>query len=175
MSFNDPSPSDIYDLALKHAKLLRACMTHPTIQRSRNADGTMVINPASIHRTLQNVTDFALKTYLDYIIPLLPPNATKINRQLANAMAYEDPNFEEKPEEMRPECYPKIKGNKKLVEMWNEAVGRGAMIGLVITDRPKMVMFGGPFDFGQTITELADDLSGKKEKKEKKEKNKKET
>ncbi|KAI1077425.1 hypothetical protein F5B20DRAFT_583420 [Whalleya microplaca] len=87
-------PAEAYDLAAKHATLLRSLFNHtqfhylgpPTAERY----------PVDLERTspaLYFLTDFVQNTYVEFVIPFLPAGATRKVKEIANPWAYADPNY----------------------------------------------------------------------------------
>ncbi|KAL9618069.1 MAG: hypothetical protein Q9160_007198 [Pyrenula sp. 1 TL-2023] len=118
------------------------------------------INSAETPSTLYNTLDFQMTTYTSYVLPLLPPNATKNWRALANPWSYNDPEFTEDLDKLKPECYPRLQGNEELMENYGDAISRGMIIAMVILDRSKHMMFGEPFEFGEEVESAARGLMG---------------
>lgn len=150
-----PSTSEIFSLATKHNTLARALLLHP----SAGHEGDHIV-PSKTPPTLYNTIDFEMTTYTQYLIPLLPPKATKNCRVLANPWSYNDPDFKEDLDKPKPECYPSLRDNGELLGKYTDAISRGMMIAMVILDRSKHVMFGGPFEFGEEVEEAARGLVG---------------
>ena len=149
-----PTPQERFAAAEKHAALLRALLLHPLTKFK----GDHFTDPANTPQTLNNVIDFEMSTYTKYIIPLLPPDATKNCRSLANPWSYNDPEFKEDMAKLVPGLYPKM-NTGGLMEKWNNALGRGVMIQMIILDKSKHAMFGGAFDFGQEVEAAAQALT----------------
>lgn len=151
---DDPSTDQVFDLAKRVAALLRALLYHP----GATFVDDMITDPTTTHPTLFNVTDFVRRTYIEYLLPLLPPNATKNCKALANPWAYQDLDWKDNDESMVQGRYPEIEGNEDLVEKWMDANSRSKMIGMIISDPTKQAMFGGAFDFGKDVYECAERL-----------------
>ena len=154
MTFVDPTPTEVFDLAAKVAALLRALLYHP----GTAFVGDMVTDPQNTHPTLFNVTDFVKTTYLEYLVPLLPPGATSSCRALTNPWRFREPDFQENLDALAEDKYPKVKGNEKLLEKWRDANSRAITIGMIIADPKKQEMFGGSFDFGKAVYECSEEL-----------------
>ena len=154
MTYDNPTPTEVFDLAAKVAGLLRALLYHP----GTAFVGDQVTDPQNTHVTLFNVTDFVKTTYLEYLIPLLPPGATRSSRALTNPWRFREPDFQENPDAMAENKYPKVKGNQELLGKWQDANSRAIMIGTIIADPKKQEMFGGSFDFGKAVYECAEEL-----------------
>lgn len=73
------TPQERFELASKHATLIRALYAHPEMKLT--PEGTP--DRSKIPATLFNVTDFLLNTYNNYLRPLLPPDAPKNSKALA--------------------------------------------------------------------------------------------
>jgi len=151
-----PTPQERLAVAEKHAALVRALILHP----GTKFKGDKVTDPASTNPTLYNVIDFAMSTYIKYLLPVLPVNATKNCRALANPWSYDDPEFKEDLDQMAPSLYPDMK-TAGLMEKWNDALGRGTLIQMIILDKSKHAMFGGAFDFGEAVEAAAKALTNK--------------
>ena len=145
---------DVFSLAKRVAALLRTLLCHP----STTFVGDMITDPTSTPPTLFNVTDFVRRTYVEYILPCLPPNATKTCKALANPWAYQDLDWKDNDETSVPGEYPTIRGNAELEEKWRDAYSRSTMIGMIIADPGKQAMFGGRFDFGKEVYDCAKTL-----------------
>jgi hypothetical protein len=151
---SNPTNEEVFSLAKRIAALLRALLCHP----STTFVGDMITDPTSTPPTLFNVTDFVRRTYVENILLCLPPNATKTCKALANPWAYQDLDWKDNDENVVPGDYPTIKGNAELEEKWRDACSRSIMIGMIIGDPRKQVMFGGSFDFGQEVYNCAEEL-----------------
>lgn len=146
------TPKERFEAASKHAALLRALYNHPktVVAKSQRAQADRSKMPA----TLWNVLDFEVSTFEKYLVPLLPPNATKNSRALADAWDYADPNFKENDAALADGLYPKVQ-SAAMKEKWSDAIGRSVMLTSIILDKPKQILFGGPFDFGPEVEEAA--------------------
>ncbi|KAH7324771.1 hypothetical protein B0I35DRAFT_475989 [Stachybotrys elegans] len=83
-----------YQLAVRHAALLRALYAHPRIQFLEPP--TPEIHKFDKDRTNPGVfflADFVQNTYVKYILPLLPPGASRKCKELGNPWAYADASF----------------------------------------------------------------------------------
>ncbi|EXJ94055.1 hypothetical protein A1O1_02448 [Capronia coronata CBS 617.96] len=147
-----PPPQERFDLAKKHAALLRAVLSHPTMTYKSNG----APDKANIHPTLFNVTDFQMSTYTKYLLPLLPPNAADNCRELS--FQPKNSTITENVDLLAENLYPRMQQGE-LMEKWTDAITRGMMLSLIILDRSKQVMFGGPFDFGNEVETAARALS----------------
>jgi len=145
-----PSPQERFDLAEKHAALLRALLSHPAIA----VDANGAADRAKTHPTLFNVTDFEVSTYTKFLLPLLPPDAPKHCAALATPLTGWGPESKENLDLLAPELYPRMRVGG-FMEKWEDARGRSAMVSLLILDRSKQGMFGGSFDFGSEVEAAA--------------------
>lgn len=153
-SIDEPSKDDVFDLAKRVAALLRALLRHP----SATFVDDMITDPTTTPPTLFHVTDFVRRTYIDNLLPCLPPNATKTCKALANPWAYQDLDWKDNDESTVPGEYPTIKGNAELEEKWTDSNSRSIMIAMIIADPGKQAMFGGSFDFGKEAYDCAETL-----------------
>ncbi|KEF52926.1 uncharacterized protein A1O9_10832, partial [Exophiala aquamarina CBS 119918] len=146
------TPKERFEAASKHAALLRALYNHPktVVAKSKRALADRSKMPA----TLWNVLDFEVSTFEQYLVPLLPPSATKNSKALADAWDYTDPNFKEDEAALADDLYPKMQ-SAALKEKWSDAAGRTVMITSIILDKPRQILFGGPLDFGPEVEEAA--------------------
>lgn len=150
-SIANPTNDDVFSLAKRVAALLRALLCHP----SATLTDDMITDPTTTPSTLFNVTDFMRRTYDEYVLPCLPPNAAKTCKALANPWADQDLDWKDINEDSVPGEYPTIKGNAELEEKWRDACSRSTMIGMIIADPGKQGMFGGSFDFGKEVYDCA--------------------
>lgn len=104
--------------------------------------------------TLWNVIDFECSTFDKYLVPLLPPDATKNSHALASAWDYTDSNFQENEGLLADNLYPNMQAGG-LKDKWQDAVGRQVMIAQIILDKNKHIMFGGSLEFGSEVEEAA--------------------
>ena len=155
MSDRVASPQERFATASQHTALLRALYSHSqtVVDKAQRANADRSRMPS----TLWNVLDFEHSTFTKYLVPLLPPNATKHSRALAEPWDYEDPNFKENQELVSDDLYPRMQAGG-LEEKWQDALGRQILIANIILDRTKHIMFGGPFEFGTAFEEAARNL-----------------
>jgi len=151
MAPKPPSPQERFDLAAKHATLLRALVSHPGLILKPSGEP----DKANIHPTLFNVTDFEMSTYRKYLIPLLPPHATENSPALATQAGLEP---SENLDMLAGSLYPNMKG-AGFINNWHDALTRGIMIASIILEARKQAMFGGPFDFGDEVKTAATALT----------------
>ncbi|KAH9895411.1 hypothetical protein F4778DRAFT_783767 [Xylariomycetidae sp. FL2044] len=88
-----PTPVQVYEIAVRHATLLRLLFTHPDFKyREPPTADVYKIGPGT-NPGLFYVTDFVENTYVKNVIPLLPAGATRKCKALANTWAYADPEW----------------------------------------------------------------------------------
>jgi hypothetical protein len=83
-----------YHIAVRHAALLRALYAHPGFHFLEPP--TAEVHKFDEERTNPGIfflTDFVQNTYVNYILPLLPPGVTRKCKELANPWAYADGNY----------------------------------------------------------------------------------
>ncbi|KIX92893.1 uncharacterized protein Z520_11369 [Fonsecaea multimorphosa CBS 102226] len=142
-----PSPKERFDKASQHAALLRALLSHPSMNLTPDGLPDRAKTPA----TLFNVADFELRTYKDYLLPILPPDADKVSQALA-IQRVED--VKENPQLMSDDMYPRMSvGGFK--GKWVDTMGRTMILKDIILNTSRQVMFGGVFDFGDEVKEKA--------------------
>ncbi|OAL40294.1 hypothetical protein AYO20_00030 [Fonsecaea nubica] len=142
-----PSPKERFDNACKHAAVLRALLSHPSMNLT--PDG--LPDHTKTHPTLFFVTDFGLRSYKDYLLPILPPDAEKTSQSLA-LQGVDD--VKESPELMSDDMYPRMEvGGFR--QKWVDAQGRTMMFKSCILDTSTHHFFGGSFDFGDEVKEKA--------------------
>ncbi|KIW82063.1 hypothetical protein Z517_05090 [Fonsecaea pedrosoi CBS 271.37] len=142
-----PSPKERFDYACKHAAVLRALLSHPAMHLTPEGLPDRVKTPP----TLFFVTDFGLRTYNDYLLPILPPDAEKTSQSLALQAVDE---VKESPELMSDDMYPRMEvGGFR--QKWVDAQGRTMMFKSCILNTARHQFFGGSFDFGDEVNEKA--------------------
>ncbi|KIW97968.1 uncharacterized protein Z519_01552 [Cladophialophora bantiana CBS 173.52] len=147
MASTPPSPGERFEIASQHAALIRALLSHPAM----NLTPAGLPDRTKTHPTLYNVTDFELRTYKEYLLPILPPDAEKISPALALSQAEE---VKENPDLMSDDMYPRMNVGG-FGEKWRDAIGRTVMITDIILNTSRQILFGGTFDFGNEVKEKA--------------------
>lgn len=112
--------------------------------------------PQSSPKPLFQTADFVRRTYLEYIIPLLPKEAPYKSREIANPFLFalaqpfvDDPSVLE-----NGNNWPDA--TAELVEKYHDAIGRNMLICMAILDQEKgQAVLGGRFDFGEHVVEIA--------------------
>ncbi|KAH9885212.1 hypothetical protein F4778DRAFT_761521 [Xylariomycetidae sp. FL2044] len=90
-----PSPAKVYELAANHAMLLRTLFLHPKFKYLEPPDAIICkIDTEGTPSALLWLSDFVQNTYIKYIIPFLPAEATRKCKDTGNPWAYSDPNYQ---------------------------------------------------------------------------------
>lgn len=172
-----PSPAEVYRTATAYAALMRALYGHPAyiFVQPPTAD---FIRPdlARTPKALGWVTDFAEKTYVEYVLPLLPQGATRRCRALANPWAYADAAY---PWSLTWDAdaaalkdastgdalaFPQLEPARAR-ELATDALTRGLMVQKLVLEnesdpKARMLLGGSPFDFGDDVKAAARNLVG---------------
>ncbi|KAH6659185.1 hypothetical protein BKA67DRAFT_543801 [Truncatella angustata] len=174
-AFTHPTPRQAFDLARKHAELLRHLFNHP--QYVYSSPPTAARYPTDTSRTpvaLLMVTDFVQTTYVEHVLPFLPPGASRRVREVGNPWAYADAGhvweweWDEEKGEIRDKRdgavqeFPSL-GDAKGTEMRGDVWSRAFMAGKCIcengTDPKAKLMIGGQsFDFGEDARRIITSL-----------------
>lgn len=144
----DPTPQNRLALAEKHAKLFKLLLHHPVIRRKPNGEPDQDSIPVAVY----HVVDFEVRTYRDYILPLLPPDA---DQHCPRQMVF--PPYEENNDLMTDDLFPRMSVGG-FEEKWMDCHARGIMIAMIITDPAKMAKFGPPVDLGPEVNAAASAL-----------------
>ncbi|KAI6083075.1 hypothetical protein F4821DRAFT_245579 [Hypoxylon rubiginosum] len=168
-----PSPAEAFELATKHAALLRALFLDPRY-RYLQPPTAEFIKPDTDQTPLPLffVADFVQETYINYVIPFLPAGATRKCKAVANPWAWNDPNYTWewewdaqtstfKDAEGKAHEFPKH-SDKFGVEKMGDVFSRGFMTSKIVlenaTDMKARLMLGGKtFDFGEEVARLVKD------------------
>lgn len=137
---------DVHELAMKTNALLIALFSEPALNKT---------TPLSSPKPLLNTIDFVRRTYTEYIVPLLPSQATQKCHELSNPFTPQEP-LPEDPNILDPDNFPKLD-----MEKFSDAVGRNMLICMAITEPEKGAMvIGGRFGFGEHVVEIAGMIAG---------------
>ena len=146
-----PTPQERFEMASRHATLLRALFAHPRMQFT--AAGLPA--RSQIPDTLYWVTDFEVNTFRNYLLPILPPDADRNAKALA---VFSRPNdVKENASLMSDDMYPRMNIGG-FYEKWTDSIGRGVLISSIILEPGQQVMFGGAMNFGPVVKAAAQAL-----------------
>jgi hypothetical protein len=164
------TPVQAIHIASKHAALLRQLYTHPGYKY--HFPPTAQIHAIDTERTptaLLWVTQFVESTYVDYVLPFLPPGATRKCRDIANPWAYADVGYawewtrdaatgQLRDGEGNVVAFPQL-GAKRGTELVGDVLTRAYMVQKLVlengTDPKARLMIGGKeFDFGEETREI---------------------
>ncbi|RYP41657.1 hypothetical protein DL767_000862 [Monosporascus sp. MG133] len=161
-----PTPAQAYELAEKHAALLRQLYNHPQFKYLEPPTATIYKIDPNTEPALFWVADFVQNTYVNYIIPFLPAGASRKCKALANPWAHADPNYQWewewdaqagilKDASGKPVEFPRLP-ESQAKEKVSDVVTRGFMTKKIVleneTDVKARLMIGGKtFDFGEDI------------------------
>ncbi|KAI1770107.1 hypothetical protein F4818DRAFT_275156 [Hypoxylon cercidicola] len=168
-----PSPAEAFELATKHAALLRALFLHPRYKYLQPPTADFIKpDTDQTPKPLFFVADFVQNTYINYVIPFLPAGATRKCKAVANPWAWSDPNYKWgwewdaetstlKDAEGKVQEFPKHP-EKFAVGKIGDIFGRGFMTSKIVlengTDPKARLMVGGQsFDFGEEVGRLVKD------------------
>ncbi|KAJ0114845.1 hypothetical protein J7T55_004587 [Diaporthe amygdali] len=168
-----PSPSEVIDIAVTYAELLRSLFHHPQFKYLEPpTTAGCKIDFESTPRALFFAMDFVQNTYVKHVIPFLPAGATLKCKIIANPWAFADPDY---PWEWEWDAatgslkgadgeaveFPRF-SQAKAKEMLGDLFGRNFLAKKAIlengTDPKATLMMGGPFDFGEEVKELTKKL-----------------
>ena len=126
---------------LPHLTSTSALFTEPALNTT---------DPLSSPKPLLNSIDFVRRTYIDYIMPLLPPHATQKCHELSNPFTPQE-HMAADPSVLDPENFPTLD-----MEKFSDAVSRNMLICMAITEPDKgALVIGGRFAFGEQVVEIA--------------------
>ncbi|KAI0379354.1 hypothetical protein F5Y04DRAFT_259607 [Hypomontagnella monticulosa] len=168
-----PTPTEAFDLAAKHAALLRGLFLDPRFKYAQKPTADFVKPDAEqTPLALLFVSDFVQRTYIDYVIPFLPAGSTRKCKDIANPWAWDDPNYQfewvwnaaaARLEDASGNVkeFPKLQNNEA-VEKMGDLVGRGFMVRKAVLEnrtdpKAKLLLGGEPFDFGEEIEKLVNE------------------
>ncbi|KAI2631489.1 hypothetical protein GGS26DRAFT_97109 [Hypomontagnella submonticulosa] len=168
-----PTPAEAFELAAKHAALLRGLFLHPRFKYAQKPTADFVQpDTEQTPPALLFVSDFVQRTYIEYVIPFLPAGATRKCKDIANPWAWSDPNYKFEwvwnAAEARLEDadgnvkeFPKLR-DSEAVEKMGDLVGRGFMVRKAVlensTDPKAKILLGGQtFDFGEEVEKLVNE------------------
>lgn len=126
-------------------------------------------DPATSAKPLLFVADFVRRTYLDYILKLLPTDAPYKAREIANSFLFEYTAEKPIPTEPNP-GYLDDEANWPDVDndVYTDAVGRNIMICMAILEAHEpgskgALMLSGQYDFDVHVKEVATMIVGGRE------------
>lgn len=166
-----PSPAQAMEVAVTYAELLRVLYGHPQYNYEEPPTAAVRKIGESTPAQLVFATDFVEKTYIDYVIPFLPPGATRKCKIIANPWAYADPNYQWEWEwdaatgTMKSSNgtvveFPRVP-QAKVQEMLGDLFSRGFMAKSILengSDPKVTAIIGGPFDFGEEVVRASERL-----------------
>ncbi|KAI1768373.1 hypothetical protein GGR53DRAFT_407941 [Hypoxylon sp. FL1150] len=168
--FKHPSPAEAFELAAKHAALLRALFLDPRYKYLQPPTAEFIKpDTDQTPRALFFIADFVQNTYINYVIPFLPTGATRKCKAVANPWAWNDPNYKWewewdaqtstlKDADGRVKEFPKHP-DEFGVEKMGDVFSRGFMTRKIVlengTDAKARLLLGGEsFDFGEEVARL---------------------
>ncbi|KAI0012774.1 hypothetical protein F4779DRAFT_566777 [Xylariaceae sp. FL0662B] len=165
-----PTPAEAFDLATKHAALLRGLFLDPRFKYAQPPTADFVKpDPNQTPMALLFVSDFVQRTYVEYVVPFLPAGATRKCKAIGNPWAWSDPNYQWEWEwDDQTKTLKDAAGNVKefpklpkseAVEKMSDIIGRGFMTRKIIlenrTDMKARLLVGGQTcDFGAEVERL---------------------
>ncbi|KAI1621719.1 hypothetical protein EDD37DRAFT_567345 [Exophiala viscosa] len=139
------SPQERLACATMHADLLRSLLMHPVVKYTPDGQPDRSKIPDSVYY----VIDFEVRTYRDYILPLLPPDAEKHSHDLAVFQAADGNN-----DMLADDLFPRMSVGG-FEEKWTDSISRAMLISMIITEPSMMTKFGTPFDLGPEVKAAA--------------------
>ncbi|KAK7747741.1 hypothetical protein SLS62_008885 [Diatrype stigma] len=168
-----PTPAQAFELAEKHATLLRHLFNHPQFKYLEPPTAQIYKVDPTTEPALRWVADFVQNTYVTCVIPFLPVGATRKCKALGNPWAYADASY---PWEWEWDGqsgalkdasgtvveFPKLPA-RDAKDKVGDVVTRGFMTKKIVlenaTDPKARLMIGGKtFDFGEDIKEAVRNL-----------------
>jgi hypothetical protein len=172
--FTHPTPKQAFDIARKHAELLRHLFNHP--QYVYSSPPTAIRYPTDTEKTpvaLLLVSDFVQTTYIQHVLPFLPPGVSRKTKEVANPWAYADETYEwewewdeakgelRNKEDGKLQKFPDLgaEGVEKRGDIWTRSFLAGKCICENATDAKARLMIGGQsFDFGEEARSIIKSL-----------------
>ncbi|KAI2606759.1 hypothetical protein GGR54DRAFT_407729 [Hypoxylon sp. NC1633] len=164
-----PTPAEAFELATKHAALLRALFHDPPFKYLQPPTPAFIKpDTANTPMALLFVADFVQTTYVEYVVPFLPAGATRKCKDIANPWAWSanttwelewDPQTSTlKDAAGNVQDFPKLP-NSEAVSKMSDVLSRGFMARKIIlengTDPKARLLAGGQsFDFGEEVERL---------------------
>ncbi|KAK9799864.1 hypothetical protein AB5N19_10529 [Seiridium cardinale] len=173
-AFKHPTHHQALDLARKYAELLRQLFNHPQYVYSETPTSSRY--PTDTEKTpiaLLMVSDFVQTTYVEHVLPFLPPGASRKLKEVGNPWAYADENYawewewDEEKGEIRDknsgalQKFPTLgaAGVEKRGDIWTRSFMAGKCICENGTDAKARLMIGGQsFDFGEEARRIITNL-----------------
>jgi hypothetical protein len=141
-SLTNPSREEMIECAKETMALLDALSADPQYDW-----GDLMRSPA----TLRHVFNFCRTTWEQYWCPLLAPSVTNDIR--ANGDAGRKAIYEARDPSLRSEIWPAFNQEK-----YADCHSRGIMVAMIIQDPRKQAMYGGRFEFTDSVKEAASKL-----------------
>lgn len=172
--FTHPTPRQAFNLARKHAELLRLLFNHPQFAYTSPPNATQY--PVDTEKTpvaLLMVSDFVQTSYIEHVIPFLPSGASRKTKEIANPWAHADDSYtwewewDEDKGELRDKStgevqkFPALgrKGKEMRGDIWTRAFMAGKCICDNGSDAKAKLMIGGEsFDFGEEARRLIQEI-----------------
>jgi hypothetical protein len=167
-----PSPAQVYELGVQYATLLGLLANHPQFKYLEPPTAEVAkIDALNTPVGLLWVNNFVETTYVKWVIPFLPPGATRKCKALGNPWAQADADYpwewtwDAAGESLRdasgtPVPFPDHSG-PNLAEHMEDISSRGFMTKKLILEnetdpKARLLLGGSTFDFGPDIKALAD-------------------
>lgn len=165
-----PTPTEAFKLATDHAALLRGLFLDPRFKYAQPPTADFIKpDPFQTPIPLIFTSDFIQRTYVEYVLPFLPPGSTRKCKAIANPWAWSDPNYKWEWEwDPQDNTMKDADGNvkqfptlpeKDAIEKMSDLFSRGFMARKVIlenaTDAKARLLAGGEtFNFGEDVEKL---------------------
>lgn len=160
-------------MASTYATLLRTLYLHTEFKYAQPPTAEFVKPSADTPSGLFWTADFAQNTYIKWIIPFLPANATRKCKEIANPWAWQDPNYQWewswdaetgtlKDANGESIAFPQLPISDSR-EKLDDLVGRGFMTKKLVlengSDPKAQALLGGQsFDFGEEAKKAAEQI-----------------
>ncbi|KAI1398659.1 hypothetical protein F4819DRAFT_467868 [Hypoxylon fuscum] len=168
-----PSPAEAFELATKHAALLRGLFLSPRFKYAQPPTADFIKpDPQQTPLALLFVADFVQRTYVEFVVPFLPPGSTRKCKDIANPWAWDDPNYQWEWEwdaetsTMKDAAgnvkeFPKLEESEAVSKM-GDILTRGFMARKIVLEnttdpKARMLVGGQSFDFGKDMEKMIKD------------------
>jgi hypothetical protein len=159
-----PTPAQVMAIATSYSDLLKSLFLHPQFKYAQPPTAEFVKPAPDTHAGLYFIADFVQNTYMEHVLPLLPPGATRKCDKIGNPWARDDASYnwtwtwDEAEGVLRDEtgsavAFPTLSA-EQLKENLGDLVGRGMMAKKIVLEnetnaKARLLMGGEGFEFGE--------------------------
>ncbi len=168
-----PTPAQAFELAEKHAALLRHLYNHTQFKYLEPPTATIYKIDPETEPALFWMADFVQNTYVNCVIPFLPVGATRKCKALGNPWAHADPSYQWEWEwDAQAAVLKDASGSSidfprlpeaQAKEKIGDVITRGFMTKKIVLEngtdpKARLIIGGKTFDFGEDVRQAVEHL-----------------